>query len=473
MTNDPSKPIPAVEDMQEDWAVVDALMGGTKAMRKAGVTFLPKWPKEEKEAYDARLKASTLLPAYSETVHNMTGRVFAEPIVVGENVPANIAEYLRDIDRQGNNLEVWAQTAFSRGMAKGICHALIDYPKTTAPDGTNTVATRADELATGVRPYAVMINPNQIVGWKSTVENGAQVLTQLRIMESVEEEDPDNKFVSTHVTQVRVLEPGKWEIYRKVKIEGGREEWRLHEDGTTTLTKIPLATFYTKRTGFMTATPPLMELGHLNIKHWQSQSDQDNILHVARVPMLMVSGIDDESWSMTVGTSEATKLPPGGDMKWVEHSGQAIESGRQSLQDLLDDMRIAGAKLLHKEKQATKTAAQAEEEAAQEMSPLETMAGQFEDFLDQVLQLFADWMKLSEGGNVQVNGNFDIDYAPETTLPLLKGMVDSGYLSQETLFKEVQRRGVLNGDLNWMEERDKIADQGPSLGMIGRTNANG
>ena len=89
-----------------------------------------------------------------------------------------------------------------------------------------------------------------------------------------------------------------------------------------------------------------------------------------------------------------------------------------------------------------------------------------EDALDQILQLFADWMKIPEGGHIQVNGNFSPDFAPETTLPLLKGMTDSGYLSEQTLFREVQRRGVISGDLDWEEEQQRIADQGPALGAL-------
>lgn len=40
--------------------------------------------------------------------------------------------------------------------------------------------------------------------------------------------------------------------------------------------------------------PPLIELAHLNVKHWQSQSDQDNILHVIRVPILVRIGIQTQ-----------------------------------------------------------------------------------------------------------------------------------------------------------------------------------
>jgi len=463
-SDDPSKTLPAVDAMREDWAIVDPLMGGTRAMRCAGAQLLPKWPKEEQDDYDNRLKLSTLFPAYSETVKNNTGRVFAEPIVLGKDVPAPIQTYAENLDRQGNNLQVWAQSFFTLALSHGLCHVLAEYPKTVGADGKPVIVTKADEQAAKVRPYAVMVRPQQVLGWRSSSVDGEHVLTQFRYMESVEEDD--GTFGTKCVNQIRVLEPGMWSTYRETETADKRKEWALFESGTTSLKYIPLSTLYTGRTGYLTAKPPLLELAHLNVKHWQSQSDQDNILHVARVPMLAVSGIDDDTWVLKVGTASATKLPTGGDMKWVEHTGASIEAGRTSLADLEDQMRVAGAKLLQKDKQAVKTATQAEEEAAQEMSPLQTMAGQLEDTIDQLLQFFSDFIGAGEGGHVQVNGNFDVDYAVETTLPLLLNMASQGRLSDQTLFSEMQRRNVVSSDIKWEEEKAKIAEQGPSLGAL-------
>lgn len=463
MSDDPSVTLPAVTAMREDWAVVDPLMGGTRDMRAAGLAHLPKWPKEEQIDYDVRLKQSTLLPAYSETVKNMTGRVFAEPIMLDETVPAPIKAFSADIDRQGNNLQVWSQVFFSQALSHGLCHALVDYPQ-ILPATEGALVTDADAIAAKARPYVVMIRPQQVIGWRSSDVGGEHVLTQFRYMEAVEEDD--GEFGAQTVEQIRVLRPGQWQTYRMADDTKGGKIWQLHDEGRTTLKTIPLTTFYTQRTGYLTAKPPLMELAHLNIKHWQSQSDQDNILHVARVPMLAIIGVDDIGWELKVGTASATKLPKDGDMKWVEHTGAAIGAGRTSLQDLADDMRVAGAKLLQKDKQATKTATQAEDEAAQEMSPLQTMASQLEDAIDQILQHFADFTKLPSGGNAQVNGNFDIDFAPETTLPLLLNMAGQGRLSDETLFVELQRRGVISADRDWETEKARLSDQGPALGMI-------
>lgn len=463
-SDDPSKTLPAVDAMREDWAIVDPLMGGTRAMREVGEALLPKWPKEEGEDYRKRISLSTLFPAYRETVKNNTGRVFAEPIVLGDDVPPALVELTEDFDRQGNNLQVWGKSFFTQALSHGLCHALADYPNIKPSGDTEQLVTLADAQAAKARPYAVMIRPQQVLGWRVSNNGGEHVLTQFRYMESVEEEE--GAFGIKCIDQIRVLTPGAWQTYREQTDANGVKTWALYEEGATSLDHIALTTLYTDRTGFMTAKPPLLELAYLNAKHWQSQSDQDNILHVARVPMLAISGIDDDTWELKVGTASATKLPTNGKMEWVEHTGASIEAGRTSLADLEDQMRVAGAKLLQKDKQAVKTATQAEEEAAQELSPLQTMASGLEDALDQILQHFAELSGLPEGGHVQVSGNFETDFIPEVSIPALIQLSLASKISDQTLFSELQRRNVVSQDLDWAEESAKIAEQGPALGTL-------
>lgn len=450
--------LPAVAAMQEDWRLVTTLLGGTKAIRAAREAYLPKWPKEDTESYNERLQRSTLLPAFSETVKNMTGRVFARNITLGDEVPDNIRQWVTDdIDLQGKNLEVFAAEWFRSGLAYGLCHCVVDHPS-LAPG-----LTVAQERESGARPYAVIVQPKQVLGWRYKISNGRPVLTQFRYVESVTEDS--GLFGIEAVEQIRVLEIGHWSTYRR---DGKSGSWTLHDEGVTTLDKIPVVTFYTGQTGTMTAKPPLIELAHLNVTHWQSQSDQRNLLHIARVPILVAVNAGDAvgpdgapiPWEMTVGTSAATRLNgENADLKYVEHGGQAMDAGRQDLQDLIEEMRMAGARLLTREGQAVKTAAQANEEAAEKTGALETMGNAFEDAVDQMLQLFADWTKQESGGFATVEGNYDPDYAPEVSLPMLKQMTDAGFLSQETLFNEVKRRGVISDSLDWADELARIKGQ--------------
>lgn len=457
MSNDPFAVSDAIKAMRAEWAITEPLMGGTLAMRKAGQALLPKHPAEEDDAYATRLGVATLFPAYSETVVSMTDRVFAEPIQLGDDIPDELKEFASDIDRQGNDLSAWGVNWFRVGLSYGLSHALVEYPKA---DG---VRTKAEEDAAGLRPYVVMIHPMQVLGWR---DDGTK-LTQFRYLETVTEDDGD--FGVKIIEQVRVLEPGTWKIYRKTK-----DGHSIHDEGVTSLNVIPLVTFYTKRVGLMCAKPLMMELAHLNIKHWQSQSDQDNILHVARVPMLAVIGPTQNHdsngnllpFQLVVGTGAATVLPMNADMKFVEHGGKAIEAGRQSLLDLIDEMRMAGAKLLRKDQSGTKTATQAQEDASQETSPLMRMAHHFADCIAQIFQLMANYRNLPEGGHVEIKGNFDIDHAPETSIPSLVNMANSSLLSHETLFSEMQRRGVISDEFDWADERARIEEQGPALGSM-------
>jgi hypothetical protein len=63
-----------------------------------------------------------------------------------------------------------------------------------------------------------------------------------------------------------------------------------------------------------------------------------------------------------------------------------------------------------------------------------------------------------------MRGNFDSDFAPEVSLPNLISMANSGKLSDETLYSEMQRRGVISDELDWSKELARIQEQGPALG---------
>ena len=83
-----------------------------------------------------------------------------------------------------------------------------------------------------------------------------------------------------------------------------------------------------------------------------------------------------------------------------------------------------------------------------------------------MLQILADYGELGDGGHVEMRGNFDSDFAPEVSLPNLISMANSGKLSDETLYSEMQRRGVISDELDWEDEKARIEEQGPALGAI-------
>ena len=452
--SDVSKPSSAVQAMQEDWTLASALLGGTRSMRSAGKTYLPQWPNEDQDSYKTRLATSVLFPAFSRTVGTLIGKPFSKPLTVGEDVPPKIVEWMQDIDLEGRNLDAFAAEVMECALGYGLGGILVDYP--VKPDD---VKTQADEQAINLRPYFVHIKPSQLLGWIAAREHGKWVFKQLRFTEMVQE--PDGMFGTLDVKQIRVLEPGKWAIYRQSKENA--EKWVVHQEGVTTLNVVPFVPVYGERKGFMCGKSPLLEVAHMNVEHWQSASDQRTILHVARVPILTIIGIDDDKFALTLGASAAVKLPLNGDMKYVEHSGAAITAGQADLDKLEERMRQAGAELLVI-KPGVVTATQVATENAVGMCALQRISAGLEDALDLALQYMATWVGLDDGGHVSLFSDYASSHLSDASAQLIVTAQQAGLISKETTIHELKRRGTLGAEVDAETERERIDDQGPALG---------
>lgn len=444
-----------VKALAKQWPVLQALMTGTPAMREGRTSYLPQWPNESLDSYNARLATATLTPLYRRTVRVMSGKPFSKDVTLSEDAPPSIKTWAEDIDLQGVSLHSFAAEMFEETFF-GLAGILVDYPRTPA-DGFRS---KAELEATGARPYWVRVKHQQILGWKAQNIAGSMKLTQLRLLESTEEDD--GEFGTKQVQQVRVLTPGAWKVYRAGNT--ARQAWQIHDQGVTTLKDIPFVPLYGSRLAFMLGVAPLLDLAYLNVKHWQSQSDQDTILHVARVPILARIGVDN-STPMTVGASTACDLPMGADMKFVEHSGAAIESGRQSLIDLMDQAITTGAELLVK-KPGDRSATEAAGDQEGNKSDLQRMTEAMEDSLDQALWFMAQYASLPESGNVSLFKDFGAATLSDASATLIKDLQMSGLISKETALIELQRRGVLSADLDPEEEIEKAEAEGPALGEL-------
>lgn len=443
----------AVKEMAANWLVIDALMGGTAAMRRAGQTYLPKQPREDGEDYQYRLNTATLFPAYARTVGVMTGKPFSKEITLSEDTPPRIVELAQDIDGEGRSLHAFAADLMGEAMSFGFGGILVDYTRTEG-----AARTQADEKAIGARPYWVHIKHGQLLGWKVGKIKGVAALTQLRIAETAEEED--GPYGVKTVNRVRVLTPGAWELWQE-----GTGGWSMIDSGTTTLQSIPFVPIYGIRRGYMRGHPPLLDLAHQNVKHWQQQSDQDDSARFARKRLLVVTGVDEND-SITAGSSYAMKLPKDGDAKVVQGSAESVTVGRSELEALEGQMIQTGAELLTA-KPGQRTATEAANDAEANKSDLQRIVETFEDSLDQALQFTAAWENAPDGGSASLFKDFAAGSLSEATAQLLLSLQQGGAITKATLIREQQRRGILAPDIVPEDELEAVKEEGPSLGTIG------
>lgn len=469
--NEVETPSTAYKFMEEEysWHLICCLLAGTRAMREAGPLYLPQESKEDDEAYRCRLYRSFLYNGFEDTVTKLGGKPFSKPVTIkGEDsLDARLDDLLDDVDRTKRDITTFAQELFTAGVAWGLTHVVVDYPK--LPAG----ATLADEKQAGARPILIHVPPQNLIGWRSeTLPNGEERLTMIRFKECKVEDD--GMYGDREVHRIRVFTQTTWEVWEQQMVKtktGPREQYVKVEEGTHTLGEVPLLTFYAgKRTGFMMAVPPLLSLAWLNLEHWQSSSDQRNILRFARVGLLFAAGFSEEEVEkgIVIGPSKLIATSnPNGKLAYVEHTGKAIESGERDLQKLQDQMEVLGLQPLV-EKAGDSTATGKAIDEGKTLTAMQTWVMKFEGFLKECVKLSAKWLKieLPEDFVINVYNDFSLANRGTTDLDTLNKARQQGDIDRETYLNEIKRRGVLAEDVKVQDVMDKIDQEGPALGTL-------
>ena len=472
MTDTVAAPSPEYNAMSPSWTLTAHLRAGTNAMRAAGKMYLPQDPDEAPKAYENRVRRSVLTNLYKKTADKLVGKPLKKPIIVEEDVPQEIRALLDDIDSLGTRLDVFAKEVFTQAVDDGLTHILVEYPDADKAaqkigefineDGTRSLSLRqAEEL--GIRPYARHVPASDVIGWKWQIIKGKKTLTQIRIIE-IGRVEGDDEFKQEMRDRVRVLERDQWRLYEKRTSQTGggqtKVEWTVIEQGKNTLGRIPLVTLYTNQIGFMMGTPWLEDIAQLNVAHWQSDSDQRNLLHIARVPILFAKGFGDEDtkFSLSIGSNSFLKGPSSADLKYVEHSGKGIEAGRNDLKDIEERIQFLGLEAMMKRPSGGVTATQSAIDSSESNSSLGMISQELENALEEMLDFFALWMEIGEdsGGSLTVFKDFGIEMADAADIDLLLKAKQAGEISQLTFLKEIKRRGLLAEDFDPQTEIDLL-----------------
>lgn len=452
---DPSTVSMAYAAMLPQWNKLTAVLAGTNAMREAGEEYLPMHPAESEAAYSERLEATTLFNLTDLTLKSWVGRPFSDPMKINEDVPEEISMLLKDdIDLQGNNADVFARRWFEEGLAKAFCHVLVEFPrKKKAKKGEKR--TLNDDRVENLRPYWVLVKPENLIFAHAEIVNGAEQLTHVRIMEKHVEQDGFAEKVSM---RIRVLEPGLVTIFEKRKKgKSKKEQWQQIEQWKIDLDCIPLVTFYANREGFMMGKSPLLDLADVNVSHWQSTSDQRSVLTVARFPILACSGGVDNGKTLKVGPNQwLYTSDPQGRFYYVEHTGAAIAAGRQDLADLESQMANYGAEFL-RQRPGNPTATARALDSAESTSPLQDVTIRFMDAVAVALKYTAKWLKLQqEGGTITLPTDFGPEQALIEDYRALIEARKNRDISRERFTTELQRRGTLADDFDPKKNAEEL-----------------
>ncbi len=420
--NDPST---AWVNQEPHWGLIEHLLGGTYKIRKGHRKFLPQEPRELDEAYDNRLQRSVLAPYYVRLERMLAGMLTRKPVRL-DDVTDQIREQLFDVDLQGNDLQSWLYSTARLCIRYGHVGVLVDAPKS----GDNG------------RPYWISYSPRDILGFRTELSNGAQKLSQLRLFEKVVV--ADGLYGEKQVEQVRVLTPGAFEIFQKDE----KGDFRVVDEGTTSLSEIPFSVAYSNRVGVLESFPPLADIAELNLQHYQVQSDLGNQLHISAVPMLALFGFPAAAEEISAGPGEALALPEGASANYIEPAGNSYDAQFRRLDQIVSQIYDLGLAAVMGAKLAAETAESKRIDRSQGDSTMMVLAQQMQDMIDNCLRFHADYLQESQAGSSLVNRDFMGARLEPQEIQALLQLYTAGTVTQETLLLQLEAGEVLGDDFD-------------------------
>jgi hypothetical protein len=365
---------------------------------------------------------------------------------------SKVEGWAENIDMQGSAWTVFLKEVFTDAMRLGYAFIYVDMPPKLSQG-----ARRADELATGRRPYWVGYTAKQALNWRSAMEtrvvtlsNGESILvpTGRRILQQITFEErsyePDGLYGEKEVKRYRVLTPGGWELYREVKNDKGQTDYPLEASGESSLSEIPVAVIYGRKTGDLTSKPPLLDLASINIGHYQKYSDYSEGLRMC-IPQLCAKGVDADHKFEVIGHHTFHTVRPDGDIWFAEPTGAGLEPQRKDLFDLEAQMaRLGLAIMAPNAPRPEKTATEVFANHVETDSDLATAARSLKDGGERALMFTVQYedSKAQSGGSIE---GLEIDQLTltEAEMNAYSGMQAAGQLSLETFLAILARAGRL------------------------------
>lgn len=421
--------------------MIDALIGGTEAMRLAGSAYLYKFKSETEDDFLNRVQESTLMPTLKETIEDMVGRIFGKNIDLEQVSKWLDSEYLNNFDGEGNNLLRFIEKITYSALAYGATYCITD----SNADGRKKSIDEAKRL--GERPYAICVQLPSILDIRYKRVNGVERITTFRYIHSVEDESNSDIFTQKYQEEVVHYYDGLVATYRK----GSDGNWVYHKPPRKIIIDGEEIDYAPIEELKLSRKPPFLDLAYLNVKHWQSQSSQDNIINTARVPILLGINTDFKADKPLFLNGLVQTNKQNSDMKYVQLDESSINVGQESLKEIEKQMEFAGAKVLTKTVMAL-TETQAGTEAKERVSELMLYATMIDGFIYRMLKSFSKWVGKKDGdeiGSLNIADNIDDKVYNDSSLAEIVGAVQANFISKKTAFETIVARNIVPSERVW------------------------
>jgi hypothetical protein len=360
-------------------------------------------------------------------------------------VPPEAEKLMGDIDLEGGSAKNWIRAVCAQTVSTGRSATVCDWNDAEK------------------RPYLSFYPAVNVVNWYEERINGRKELTLLTLKECAEERSGSSVTIKD-VYREYSIDPQTQNVQIVTKRGGPNGEMIdsapvFPSRRGQPLKRIPAVVHNASHLGWNVGEVPLEDISDLNIHLYMASADIWNGRHVAGVPTPWATGIDDKT-ELVLGTSKAwVATDKDAKFGWLEFQGQGLQSLKEGIEELKQEMATLGARLLFDGKSGVEAFDTVKLRAVSETAALSNMSG----FLTASLTQAIRWLIWWEGTAVEptdidvkmgviVNDDFVDTPLDATTLSALVAAFQADAISFETFFHQLSTGEIYPDDWDLAKE---------------------
>jgi hypothetical protein len=430
--------------------------------------YLPKEPAEPEGAYTGRLGRAVFSDFFKAGIEAFAGVLSRSEL---KDPPASFEKSQDNVDLEGNSLQAFWMTVDALCLRDGGVPILVEMPDGQPTDG-------ASEAALKRRPYLVNRTRSTCLNWRTAIVDSVEVVTRCTFLEWAEVDDESGDFGVKYEERYRVIEPGKWTLYKLTKRADGSLNLEVDDEGQyldskqKPLTICPVVWYPAEKAGFGKGGLPLRQVVEHCIEHYQMRSDLKEKTHKCAMPVPVRKGAPppmpgQAAAPLVIGPNTAIDVDKDGDFKFAEPDGSSLVEQRAQIKEVeeLINQQLLG--FLSGDSKMTKTATQAQLEGGRVQVSIKAMGERKRSVMQSILAIWCLYTgeELAVGAGLTMDENAfaePLNAQGAEALQRLAGGVE--LISQESAVEALQTGGFNRATHSVEDEMERIRRERPTLG---------
>lgn len=454
-----------------DWDMCTVAFEGETAVKERGDDWLPRLSSMDDNDYANYKRRALYYAVMSRTVKGLSGALmFKRPDIDGTDEAFD--KILETVGVSGESLATIATSLACSFLKLGRAGILVD----------------SDDKA---EPFMAVYPAQAVINWKKTRIKGKLEYSMIVLEETIDINSPDDEYKVVRVKQYRKL-------FLKPIVDNGPlvyhfELWRepadpdektrqskdltLIDHGTPTyknginLDSIPFFLSDSEdTTGGDVAKPFLLDMVHISRSHYLNSADLEWGRHFTALPTAWAAGFDPNS-TFRIGSSVAWVTENiGAEARYLEFAGTGLGHLASGMKDKEGMMAVLGARMLEEAPRHVESEGAAQIRQSGEQSVLVGVGKTLSTTITSALRTVARWLSKTENKSITYKMVTDFNFRSVSSdeLAVMMLAVQSGLLSFQEFFKNLQRGGVVTDGVTMKEELAAIEAGGHAL--VGQEN---